>query len=224
MKKLLAVLCVVPILLLTGCSDWLEEEPYTETQEEASASTQKEGIRTEGWGSNKVTQGETETQTETEDTTEDTSQPVEVTGIQFESVTLDGSSITESVLGQSKLTMVNVWATYCGPCLSEMPDLGEIAQSYDTSEFQIIGVVSDVAPNSYSEDINYAADLVSQTGANYTHILANDSIYYAMLTDVDAVPTTFFFDNQGNCLGSVVGSQYREDWESMIYDYLEQVQ
>ena len=52
MKKLLAIFCVVPMLLLTGCSDWLEEEPYTEAQE-ASASTQKEGIRTEGWGSNK---------------------------------------------------------------------------------------------------------------------------------------------------------------------------
>jgi len=223
MKKLLAIFCVVPMLLLTGCSDWLEEESYTEAQE-ASASTQKEGIRTEGWGSNKTAQEDTELQTEAEDTTEDTSQPVEVTGILFESVTLDGSGITESVLGQSKLTMVNVWATYCGPCLSEMPDLGEIAQSYDTSEFQIIGVVSDVAPNSSNEDIDYAADLVTQTGANYTHILANDSIYYAMLTDVDAVPTTFFFDSQGNCLGSVVGSQYREDWESMIHDYLEQVQ
>ena len=39
--------------------------------------------------------------------------------IAFETVDMDGNTVTEEVFTQSKLTMVNVWATYCNPCLSE---------------------------------------------------------------------------------------------------------
>ena len=46
--------------------------------------------------------------------------------IAFETVDMDGNTVTEEVFTQSKLTMVNVWATYCNPCLSEMPDLLDV--------------------------------------------------------------------------------------------------
>ena len=55
----------------------------------------------------------------------------------FEASTIEGAPLTSECFADSKLTMINVWATYCNPCISEMPDLGEIAASYDRSEFQI---------------------------------------------------------------------------------------
>ena len=64
--------------------------------------------------------------------------------ITFEGTDLEGNTISQDIFTQSKLTMVNVWATYCNPCLSEMPGLGELAAEYDAEEFQIIGIVSDV--------------------------------------------------------------------------------
>lgn len=139
--------------------------------------------------------------------------------VSFEAQDMEGNAVTADIFGQSKLTMVNVWATYCNPCLREMPGLGELAAEYDRSEFQIIGVVSDVTEG---EDQTLVESLVQQTGAQYTHLLANDSIGQAILSSVDAVPTTFFFDQEGAYLGGVVGSAEKSDWEDLIHELLEE--
>ncbi|MDE7429649.1 MAG: TlpA family protein disulfide reductase, partial [Lachnospiraceae bacterium] len=99
---------------------------------------------------------------------------------------MDGNVVAETVFSEAKLTMINVWATYCNPCLSEMPGLGELAGEYEPGEFQIIGIISDVMEGADAEPISLAADLIEQTGADYTHLLLNESIYYALLTDVTA--------------------------------------
>lgn len=114
--------------------------------------------------------------------------------------------------------MVNVWATYCNPCLNEMPGLGELAAEYDPSEFQLIGIVSDVWEG---EDQTLVEELVQETGADYTHLLVNDSVGQALLTGVSSVPTTFFFDGEGAYLGGVVGSAEKSDWEELIHELLE---
>ena len=122
----------------------------------------------------------------------------------FTATDLEGKPVDQSVLSDARLTMVNVWATYCGPCLSEMPELGELAKEYDPEAFQIIGIISDVLEGSGEETMTTAADLIAQTGADYPHLLLNESLYYALLTDVSAVPTTFFINENGEILKTVV--------------------
>lgn len=155
---------------------------------------------------------------------ETTEQPAEedeaAPGIAFACKDMDGNAVSEAVFSGSKLTMVNVWATYCNPCLSEMPALGELAASYDTEEFQIIGIVSDVMEG---EDQSTAEGLVEQTGANYIHLLLNESIYNGLLTDVTAVPTTFFIDGEGKVLDVVVGAMKKSAWEDRINGLLEEL-
>lgn len=138
--------------------------------------------------------------------------------IHFEGKDLEGNPVTSKIFSQSKLTMVNVWATYCNPCLREMPDLGELAAEYGKQEFQIIGIVSDVLEG---EDQSLAESLIRQTGADYTHLLLNESIYNALLTDVSGVPTTFFVDEKGNVLDVVVGAKAKTVWEEKINGLLE---
>ena len=140
--------------------------------------------------------------------------------ISFTGTDLEGNSVSADAFAQSKLTMVNVWATYCNPCLSEMPGLGELAAEYDPAEFQLIGIVSDVMEG---EDQSLVESLVQETGANYLHLLANDSIGQAILSSVSAVPTTFFFDGEGAYLGGVVGSAEKEKWEEIIHGLLEEM-
>ncbi len=139
--------------------------------------------------------------------------------VTFEGTDLEGNTVSEDVFTQSKLTMVNVWATYCNPCLREMPGLGELAAEYDGSEFQIIGIVSDVREG---EDQALVESLVQQTGANYPHLLLNDSINNAFMGSVSGVPTTFFFDGEGMYLGGVVGSAEKSEWEELIHGLLEE--
>lgn len=139
--------------------------------------------------------------------------------VAFEGTDLEGNTVSQDIFSQSKLTMVNVWATYCNPCLSEMPGLGELAAEHDGAEFQIIGIVSDVREG---EDQTPVESLVRETGANYTHLLANDSIDQALLSSVSAVPTTFFFNQEGTYLGGVVGSAEKSKWEELIRELLEE--
>ena len=138
--------------------------------------------------------------------------------VTFEGTDLEGNSLSSDIFSQSKLTMVNVWATYCNPCLNEMPGLGELAAEYDRSEFQIIGIVSDVWEG---EDQALVESLVQETGAAYPHLLANDSVSRAILSSVSGVPTTFFFDGEGAYLGGVVGSAEKSKWEEIVNELLE---
>ena len=137
-------------------------------------------------------------------------------GITFEAGDLEGNTVTETVFAESELTMVNVWATYCNPCLSEMPELGELAEEYRSDEFQIIGIVSDVQEESEAEAVEYAAMLVEQTGAAYPHLLLNESLFRSMLSGVSAVPTTFFVNEKGEVLDTVVGAMDKDSWKEKI--------
>ena len=137
-------------------------------------------------------------------------------GITFEARDLEGNTVTETVFAESELTMVNVWATYCNPCLSEMPELGELAGEYRSDEFQIIGIVSDVQEESEAEAVEYAAMLVEQTGAAYPHLLLNESLFRSMLSGVSAVPTTFFVNEKGEVLAPVVGAMDKDSWKEKI--------
>lgn len=186
---------VLSLVLLCGCggdggepSAGIAPEPADESQK---ASTSEESS----------SEGETE--------------PIYIT---FEGTDLGGNPVTQDIFSQSQLTMVNIWATYCNPCLSEMPGLGELASEYDAEDFQIIGVVSDVAEGS---DQSLAESLVRETGADYPHLLLNESLYYALLTDVSAVPTTRFLDAEGNVLDTVVGAMEKADWKELIDGFLE---
>lgn len=136
--------------------------------------------------------------------------------IVFEGQDIEGNPVSSDIFSESKLTMVNVWATYCNPCLSEMPGLGELAGEYDPETFQIIGIISDALEGGGQKAVDLAADLIEQTGADYPHLLLNASIYHALLTDVTAVPTTFFIDENGTIVDVAVGAMDKSGWEEKI--------
>lgn len=140
--------------------------------------------------------------------------------ISFEGQDTEGNIISSSILSESKITMVNIWATYCNPCLREMPGLGELAKEYDAEDFQIIGIISDVQEGAPEKTLEYAVRLIEQTGADYPHLLLNESLYRALLTEVNAVPATFFLDENGTILDMVVGSMEKAAWEEKINELL----
>ena len=141
--------------------------------------------------------------------------------VTFEAADMEGNEVSSSIFSESKLTMINVWATYCNPCLQEMPDLGELSGEYDSGEFQIIGVISDVQEGADQDTLDKASSFIEQTGADYPHLLLNESLYEAMLTEVTAVPTTFFFDSNGMVLDTLVGSRDKDEWKEIIDALLE---
>jgi rhodanese-related sulfurtransferase len=138
---------------------------------------------------------------------------------------LNGLPRDETVFSDSSLTMINIWATFCSPCLREMPELGELAEEYREKGVQIIGIVADVSRNkngAFSQDmLDTARELAAETGADYLHLLPSNDLIYAKLGEVSSVPETIFVDSQGNLVGqSYVGSRSKKEWAAILDDLL----
>ncbi len=156
---------------------------------------------------------------------EDTTEKTDILS-SFTATDLYGNKVDESSLADYELTMVNVWATFCGPCLREMPDLGELAAEYESKGVRIVGMISDVLDsngNIDSAQVVTAQDIVTQTKADYLHILPSEDLF-GLLSQIQSVPTTFFVDKDGNQVGqSYIGSRSKADWEAIIDTVLEEV-
>ena len=141
---------------------------------------------------------------------------------EFESFDMKGKKVDNTALQGKKLTMVNAWATFCGPCISEMPDLQEISKEYAKKDFQIIGLVIDVSVKAdgtpYNESLYAEAEkVIKDTGVKYTNILLSDSLKNSEAGSIYTIPTTYFLDENGNKIGETyIGSRSYEDWCKII--------
>lgn len=135
----------------------------------------------------------------------------------FSQKTLTGEKIDDSIVSNNKLTMVNYWATWCGPCVGEIPDLQKIGEEYAEKGFSIIGVLLG------DEDYDGARKFLSDNDITYPVVLP-EGVFLDMASGISAIPTTMFFDADGYQVGETqVGSMSYEDWASLIDSLLEQV-
>ena len=105
----------------------------------------------------------------------------------FAAQDLDGRSIS-SADWRGKVTIVNFWATWCGPCRAEIPELIALQEKY-RDRLQIIGVsVDEVSPDIVKR---FAAD----QKMNYPIVMTTPDIQRAF-PGVTALPTTFVVDRE----------------------------
>ena len=145
----------------------------------------------------------------------------------FTATDLDGVPVDQSLFTDHKLTMVNIWATYCSPCLSEMPDLGELHQSYADQGFQVVGIVLDTLDQQgeiLPAQVDTARQIADQTGAAYTHLLPSEDLITAKLKNVTGVPETLFLNGEGKIVGKAyLGARSYEQWQQIIEQMLSEV-
>ena len=136
---------------------------------------------------------------------------------------LDGYELDlGELIAGNRLTLINIWGTFCSPCIREMPDLGDLAREYASQGFGIVGLACDIldASGSPQEDvIDDARGILASTGVEYPIAILSPALEQA--TDLMYVPTSYFLDAAGNVLeGPLTGSMSREDWEALIVKYL----
>lgn len=147
----------------------------------------------------------------------------------FTATDLSGNEVDQSIFADYDLTMVNVWATFCGPCIQEMPELGEISREYAEAgvSFQIVGIVSDLPDrfgNVNESLLKNANDIVSASDAGFTHLIPSDTLY-PLLSQITAVPTTLFVDKDGKQVSyALAGSRDKAAWKAVIEEMLKEVQ
>lgn len=146
----------------------------------------------------------------------------------FTATDIDGNKVDESIFSGYDLTMVNLWGTFCSPCIREMPDLGEINRDYGGKDVQIVGIMMDVLNQDLSvseEQIETAREIIDKTKADYIHLIPSMDLLMAGVGSVQSIPFTFFVDKDGTIVGKTYsGSKSKSKWESIIKDTLKEVQ
>ncbi len=146
-----------------------------------------------------------------------TAEPSDEGGMSFTLTTLTGETIDDSIISNNKLTMVNYWATWCGPCVGEIPDLQKINEEYADKGFSIIGVLIG------DDDYDGARQFMSDTGVTYP-VVRPEGVFYTLASGIQSIPTTMFFDSNGEQVGETqIGSMSYSNWVSLIDSLLSQV-
>ena len=132
--------------------------------------------------------------------------------ISFRTVDMDGNYWDDSCFASAKLTMINYWAYWCGPCVGEMPDLQKIADTYADCGLQVIGIYdgADEAMNKAK-----AADL----GITYPNIRYHEA--FDPWLNTGYIPDTIFVDGSGKVVGEVyIGSRSYAGWAELVESFL----
>lgn len=100
---------------------------------------------------------------------------------------------------RGKIVVLNFWATWCGPCLREMPRLEKLSQEFAADDVQVLGVAIVSNPDDVPERIR-------TTGVTYPILIGDKSVVpgYGYFT---AIPHTFIIDEQGVVREELPGSQ-----------------
>ena len=141
----------------------------------------------------------------------------------FELETFDREdTVTEEIFADYELSMINIWGTFCAPCIAEMPYLQEISEESADKGLQVIGLCSDVFSEGAIND-DLMADgqaIIDATGVTYLQLIPDQTAVDELLSEIYAVPTTYFVDSEGNTVKVVIGGKDKEGWESVIDELL----
>ncbi|MDE7016471.1 MAG: TlpA family protein disulfide reductase [Lachnospiraceae bacterium] len=148
----------------------------------------------------------TEQMEQTEESVTETTETTEETKIRvlesFTAKTLEEGTFTEDDLAQKDVTVMNFWATFCGPCIVEMPDIAEFAETLPDN-VQIVTVCLDG-----ESDLEGVADILDQAGYAGITLLSGDGDFEALCRQVMYTPTTIVVDKDGNMIGdAIIGGQ-----------------
>jgi peroxiredoxin len=115
---------------------------------------------------------------------------------------------------RGRVVMVNFWATWCGPCRQEMPQLDRLYQKYHAAGFVLLGVNVD-------DDQRKAAEVAGKLGVTFPVLLDTDKTV-SKLYELSTMPSTVIIDREGKVRYVHHGylSGYEDNYEKQIRELL----
>ena len=122
---------------------------------------------------------------------------------------------------KGKVVFLNFWATWCGPCQREMPEIQQLYEDWgeNTGEVVVLGVANPMDPdrpgNADSLTTGEIGDWLEEKGYTYPTVMDETGEIFAQY-GISAFPTTFMIDADGNVFGYITGSLTRDIMDSII--------
>jgi thiol-disulfide isomerase/thioredoxin len=104
---------------------------------------------------------------------------------------------------RGKPLIINVWASWCGPCRAEMGSLERLSRRAGAGKFAVIGISTDDYPDR-------AKAYLQQAGTSFSHYIDNRLVLENML-GANRIPLTLLVDAQGRVVGKYYGAK---EWDS----------
>jgi len=122
-----------------------------------------------------------------------------------------GNSVNETLFNGKPITFINYWASWCGPCMEELPEFAGLVEKYG-EKVKFVSIISD-----FTDDPAYITGLCEEYMPYFTHLLdLSDELYYAL--DSGYVPTSIIVDSAGNMLCDMIVGAYGSEYAQFI-DY-----
>lgn len=122
----------------------------------------------------------------------------------------DTSGKTHSLdLYQGKWVIINFWATWCAPCLAEIPIFSELHQSRKNKDLIVLGIAVDY------DDPKVVFQFAEKQNMSYPLILGDDEVT-AQFGKINILPTTFLYDPKGKKVLQRIGPLTRAELEKLI--------
>lgn len=120
---------------------------------------------------------------------------------------LEGRPLTSADF-KGKVVVVDFWATWCGPCVAEIPGYIELQNKYRDQGVVFVGLSLDAGPD-------IVRKFVKARKINYLVGMADDDVQ-AAFGGFEAIPTTFVINREGRIHHKKTGSASKEDFEAIL--------
>ena len=110
--------------------------------------------------------------------------------------TIDGRIITLSDYKNDTPVVLNFWASWCGPCISELPHFDKLEKEYKQVTFLMVNLENKSTAEKFLQDNKFS----------FKNVLLDENEKAASVYDIYSIPVTVFIDKQGNIVNTKIGT------------------
>ena len=114
----------------------------------------------------------------------------------------------------NKLTVVNVWGSWCGPCVAEIPELQKLYENMKDKGVNVVGLAQDAGT-----DIDAVKDILEKNKVTYQNVVPEGAVTDFVMS-IQAFPSTFLVDSEGNIVDKIQGGRDLESFTKAVEDAL----